>query len=351
MPSIPTHNKLTNCYIPLPAPKAPTTKTPTSQFAPPSVSSSTKKKRKLSDKQLKDVNVNTQERQDGRTATDQVRPVKMEVDVLSNADGSSSVEVGHTKVVCAVHGPRELSSNNSMKEASSGVDGTSVLEGGSLFVNVKYVSSFALNPHTVARQMSPVSAGGGGPTVQNQTKQFLTKLEAECSSRVYDALVGVIPLHQLTKSVMEVHLQVLQDDGGVLAACIHASVLALVDACVEMHQLVACSTVAVVAGDDDDNNNKLVQYQLLADPTETEILNAAGTVTIAMACNSSSKKKENVTFWDQSGGRLSSKASADAITVASQGCHTFQQLMQSCLLEHAKKGDDEGDDDAVAMTE
>ena len=44
---------------------------------------------------------------DGRKP-DQLRPVKMEIGVLKNADGSAYVEQGNTRVLAAVYGPREV---------------------------------------------------------------------------------------------------------------------------------------------------------------------------------------------------------------------------------------------------
>ena len=46
-------------------------------------------------------------RLDGRKP-DELRPVRMEVGVLKNADGSALVEMGRTKVIAAVYGPREI---------------------------------------------------------------------------------------------------------------------------------------------------------------------------------------------------------------------------------------------------
>ena len=45
-------------------------------------------------------------RHDGRLP-EQLRPIRMEVGVLSNADGSALVEYGGTRVIAAVYGPRE----------------------------------------------------------------------------------------------------------------------------------------------------------------------------------------------------------------------------------------------------
>ena len=46
-------------------------------------------------------------RNDGRRARD-LRPIKIEVGLLKNADGSAYLEQGKNKVIVAVYGPREV---------------------------------------------------------------------------------------------------------------------------------------------------------------------------------------------------------------------------------------------------
>ena len=46
-------------------------------------------------------------RLDGRKP-DELRPIKLEVGILSNADGSAYIEQGKTKILAAVYGPKEV---------------------------------------------------------------------------------------------------------------------------------------------------------------------------------------------------------------------------------------------------
>ena len=46
-------------------------------------------------------------RLDGRKA-DEMRPIKIEVGILSNADGSAYIEHGKNKILAAAFGPREM---------------------------------------------------------------------------------------------------------------------------------------------------------------------------------------------------------------------------------------------------
>ncbi|MCQ4406566.1 MAG: exosome complex exonuclease Rrp41, partial [Sulfolobaceae archaeon] len=46
-------------------------------------------------------------RTDGRRP-DELRPIRIELGVLKNADGSAIFEMGNTKVIAAVYGPKEM---------------------------------------------------------------------------------------------------------------------------------------------------------------------------------------------------------------------------------------------------
>ena len=46
-------------------------------------------------------------RLDGRKQ-DELRPIKIEVGILSNADGSAYIEQGKNKILAAVFGPKEM---------------------------------------------------------------------------------------------------------------------------------------------------------------------------------------------------------------------------------------------------
>ncbi|HIE19322.1 TPA: exosome complex exonuclease Rrp41, partial [Candidatus Bathyarchaeota archaeon] len=46
-------------------------------------------------------------RTDGRKL-DELRPIKLEVGILNNADGSAYIEQGKNKILAAVYGPREV---------------------------------------------------------------------------------------------------------------------------------------------------------------------------------------------------------------------------------------------------
>lgn len=252
----------------------------------------------------------------------QLRPIYLDIGILSSADGSSIVEIGHTKVVCAVHGPRSFS-------ASSAYDSESFHEEGVLNVDVRFALPFAIRPETVAMNQDTSVEGSTGNTSQQQQQQQASPEEVELSSRVYDAIFSSLvqsSLKRLYKSVIDVHLMVLQSDGGLTSACIVAVSLALADAGIEIYDLVPSCCVAVYDVRTAEAETTMNHPMCLVDPTEDEINDANGIVTLAVIYSCS-----EVTFWNQT-GRISVDAYTHAMEMCKDGCSTIYQCMKQCLL-------------------
>lgn len=128
---------------------------------------------------------------------------------ISQASGSSYVELGSTKVMVGVYGPRQ--SDRWMKYS----------EQGSLDCDVR-LATFA------TRQR-------GRPTQ--------TQLEKELSAQLETALSASVLLHTFPKAVLDVQCLVLEAGGSVLAAVIAAATLALADASIELRDLVSAASV------------------------------------------------------------------------------------------------------------
>jgi len=145
---------------------------------------------------------------------------------------------------------------------------------------------------------------------------------------------------------MDVFVMVLQNDGGVLGACVVAASLAMADSGVELYDMVSACSVAVVprsmtaachddgggggggggSGDCGEDRRHASSHCLLTDPTEDEILAADGVVTLAMMPN-----WKEVTFWDQT-GRLPANTASDASDLCRDGCATMQKFMRQSLV-------------------
>ena len=150
----------------------------------------------------------TGKRKDGRL-TGQLRPLKLRTGVVTSASGSAMLELAHTKVLCSVFGPHQA-------------EGREYMQQGQLECTVR-LASFARRGACRTR--------AGGPSVSTEERALSLDLAA--------ALAPSVQLHLLPKSVVAVHVLVLQDDGGVLSAAVSCASLALADATIGLYGMVA----------------------------------------------------------------------------------------------------------------
>ncbi len=153
-------------------------------------------------------------RHDGRKP-DQLRPIRIEVGVLSNANGSAIVEYGNTKVIAAVYGPREL-----------------------------HPRHLALPDRAVIRcryHMAPFST-------EERKSPAPSRREIELSKVIREALEPVIFTELYPRATIDIFIEVLQADGGTRTAGVTAAALAVADAGIPMRDLVAAVAVGKVEG-------------------------------------------------------------------------------------------------------
>src|SRR5512136_3020599 len=153
-------------------------------------------------------------RSDGRKA-DELRPLKLQVGVLPNADGSAYIEHGKNKILAAAYGPREMHPKHS-----------------------------ALADRMVLRcryHMAPFS-------VQERKSPAPSRREVELSKVIRESLEPALFLDLYPRTGIDVYVEILQADGGTRCASITAAALALADAGVPMRDLV----VGCAAGKVDD---------------------------------------------------------------------------------------------------
>lgn len=153
-------------------------------------------------------------RHDGRRP-DELRPVKMKVGVLSNADGSALVEFGRTRVLAAVYGPREP------------IQKYMVLPDRAV-LRVRY----HMAPFSTSDRKSPAPS----------------RREIELSKVIREALEPVLLVEYFPRTTIDVFIEVLQADGGTRTASVTAASLALADAGVPMKALVGGVAVGKVNG-------------------------------------------------------------------------------------------------------
>jgi len=153
-------------------------------------------------------------RLDGRKP-EELRPVKLEVGILPNADGSAYIQQGKNKILAGVYGPREL-----------------------------HPKHLALPDRAVLKcryHMAPFS-------VQERKSPAPSRREIELSKVIKEALEPSIFLEYYPRTGIDLTIEVLQADGGTRCASITAASLALADAGIPMQDLVAACAAGKIDG-------------------------------------------------------------------------------------------------------
>jgi exosome complex component RRP41 len=218
-------------------------------------------------------------RLDGRKA-DELRPLKIEVGVLSNADGSAYIEHGKNKILAAVYGPKEM--------------------------HPKHLS---LPDRMVLRcryHMAPFS-------VQERKSPAPSRREVELSKVIRESLEPAVFVDLYPRSGIDVFVEVLQADGGTRCASITAASLAIADAGIPMRDLV----VACAAGKVDD--------KVVLDLMDTEDKVGVADVPVAFMPNL------NAVTLLQMDGILAPEEFEKAVNLAIEGCKKIYVLQKEAL--------------------
>jgi len=218
-------------------------------------------------------------RLDGRKP-DELRPIKIEVGILSNADGSAYIEQGKNKILAAIYGPKEV-----------------------------HPKHLALPDRMILRcryHMAPFS-------VQERKSPAPSRREIELSKVIREALEPAIFLEYYPRTSIDVYVEVLQADGGTRCASITAAALALADAGIPMKDLVA----ACAAGKVDDT--------IVLDLMDTEDKIGKADVPVALMPNL------NAITLLQMDGILSLEEFEKAVNLALGGCRKIYAMQKEAL--------------------
>lgn len=154
-------------------------------------------------------------RRDGRKPN-QIRNINYKLGVYSQADGSSYLELGSTKVLCAVYGPHECRHHSRMNEERC-------------VITCQYsMATFSTNERK------------DKPRGDRKALEFARLMEKAFESAVLT--------ENYPRSQIDIFCELLQADGSHLAACVNAATLALVDAGIPMRGLVAAASCACDVG-------------------------------------------------------------------------------------------------------
>jgi exosome complex component RRP41 len=230
-----------------------------------------KKPEKLIDKD--DVRI------DGRKLNE-LRPVKIDVNVLANADGSAYIEQGKNKILAAVYGPKEI-----------------------------HPRHLALPDRAVLRcryHMAPFS-------VEERKSPAPSRREIELSKVIREALEPSVFVEYYPRTSVDIFIEVLQADGGTRCAGITAASLALADAGIPMRDLVAACAAGKVEG------------RLVLDLTDLEDKGGEADVPVAFMPNL------NAITLLQMDGSLTTDEFGKVISLALDGCRQLHALQKEAL--------------------
>ncbi len=218
-------------------------------------------------------------RVDGRKL-DELRPVKLEIGVLGNADGSAYIEQGKNKILAAVYGPQEL-----------------------------HPKHLAMPDRALLRcryHMAPFS-------VDERKHPAPSRREIELSKVAREALEPSVFVEYYPRASIDVFTEVLQADGGTRCSSITAASLALADAGIPMRGLV----VACAAGK--------VDGHLVLDLNDMEDKEGEADVPVAVMPNF-----DAITLL-QMDGQLKSDEFEKVVNLALEGCKQLHTLQKEAL--------------------
>ncbi|MCJ1458142.1 Exosome non-catalytic core component [Mycoblastus sanguinarius] len=163
-------------------------------------------------------------RLDGRR-WNELRRIHAQISTQASADGSSYLEMGNTKVICTVAGPAEV----------RGGGGAGRREG-------------AERDNAVVQ----VEVGIAGFSGVERKRRNATEMQNTIAS----AFTSTLFTHLYPHSTITITLHILSQDGSLLAACLNAATLALIDAGIPMSDyIVACTSGLTPPAPSSQNSN------------------------------------------------------------------------------------------------
>jgi len=232
-------------------------------------------------------------RQDGRYSAES-RCIFLQCGIVSQAKGSCYCELDKTKVICSVYGPKDVERREEFQ-----------MEG-----RIKCEFKFA----TFSCK---------------ERKGHIQDLdENELSMVITQALSASVRLQMYPKSLIEVYVMVLENDGSVLAASLMSSSLAVADACLEQYDIITAASLRVCGKDD-----------FIEDPVENEEYHPQscpntdlnhGTLTVALL------PVLNQICAVVSNGHLESGVLMEAMDTCVNSARNLYSIARKCLLSSVK---------------
>ena len=218
-------------------------------------------------------------RLDGRKL-DEMRPVKMQVGVLPNADGSAYIEQGRNKILVGVYGPKDAHPRHIAQQDRAVIQ-----------------CRYHMAPFSVDERKSPAPS----------------RRDVELSKVIREALEPAVFLEYYPRTSIQVYIEILQADGGTRCAGITTAALALADAGIPMRDLVVACAAGKAGG------------KIAVDLMDTEDKLGEADVPLAFMPNL------NAITLLQMDGKLSPEEFETAVDMALEGCKKLYALQKEAL--------------------
>ena len=220
-------------------------------------------------------------RLDGRKLNE-LRPIKIDVGILKNADGSAYIEMGKNKIIAAVYGPKEVHPRHLVRPDRA-------------IVKCRYhMASFSTD------------------TRKNPAP---SRRETEISKIIRQSLEPALILEDYPRTAIHIWVEVLQSDGGSRCAGVTAASLALADAGINMRDIVASCAAGKVDG------------KIVLDLDNIEDMEGETDMPVALMPNIG-----QVTLF-QMDGIMSPAEFKEAFELALSGCRELYQLQKQALFK------------------
>lgn len=220
-------------------------------------------------------------RLDGRK-WDQLRPIKIEVGTLHNADGSAYIEFGKNKIAAAVYGPKEMHPKHAL------LPDRAVLK-----------CRYHMAPFSVDERKNPAPS----------------RREIEISKVIREALQPSLILEDYPRTAIQIYVEVLQSDGGSRVAGITAASLALADAGINMRDMVVGCAVGKIEG------------KIVLDLDDAEDKEGSGDMPFAFMPNF------NLVTLLQLDGLFTPDEFRQALELAQQGARRVYEMQREALIK------------------
>jgi len=222
-------------------------------------------------------------RPDGRKF-DEMRPMKAEVGVIPNADGSAMFAFGDTIAIAAVYGPKSLHPQH-LQNPEKGI--------------IRCV--YDMLSFSVTERKRP------GPS----------RRSSEISKVTEWALSPVIQLNQFPNTVVDIHIMILQANASTRCAGINAAALALAHAGLPMTEFVSAVSIGKV-------DDKIVVDVI---KEEEDYKDGEGSTDIPVAMLSNSKKISLL----QLDGKIAPERMKEVIEAAEKACEEIYKVQIEAL--------------------